>query len=94
MRYTIKDLTNGLINIKHDGSLEQLKTVLKTAFPKDLTTPSGSDTIYGNSINFKNNWARSTGIKSSNPIVSCIDLYEQLNLSEKEETNPDFFPIF
>lgn len=45
-KYTIQDLANGKVALKNDGTLEELKEVLKKAFPKDITIPNGLSTYY------------------------------------------------
>ena len=45
-KYTIEDLRNGKCAVKNDGTLEELREVLKMAFPKDPTITIGSDSYY------------------------------------------------
>jgi len=45
-KYTIQDLSEGKVAVTHDGTLEQLKKVLKLAFPLDKSEPSGSCKYY------------------------------------------------
>lgn len=44
--YTIKDLSEGRCAVKNDGTLEELRKVLKKAFPKDLTYTKGISDFY------------------------------------------------
>lgn len=44
--YTIKDITNGKCAIINDGTIEQLKEVLHTAFPLDRGVIGGNNKIY------------------------------------------------
>ena len=46
MIYTIKDLSEGKCAVKNDGTLEELREVLKLAFPKDSFILSGGGTYY------------------------------------------------
>lgn len=44
--YTIEDVTNGKCAIINDGTIEQLKEVLHTAFPLDRKVIGGNNKIY------------------------------------------------
>lgn len=44
--FTIKDLSEGRCAVIHDGSIEDLKTVIKAAFPNSYRTPLGSTDIF------------------------------------------------
>lgn len=45
--WTISDLSEGRINIINNGTIEQLNTVLKRAFPLDMAAAIGNSKIYG-----------------------------------------------
>lgn len=44
--YTIKDLKEGRVAVINDGTLGELKEVIKAAFPEDALSPSGSTCYY------------------------------------------------
>jgi hypothetical protein len=46
-KYTIEDLRNGEVFVVNDGSLEELRKVIKLAFPDDDEVPSGRSIFYG-----------------------------------------------
>lgn len=54
MKYTIKDITEGNVNVINDGTLEQLREVLKKAFPEG-PIPNGSWKYYVKS-NYNGDW--------------------------------------
>lgn len=45
-KYTIKDLAQGKCAVINDGTLEDLKRVLKLAFPDHNRIPTGTSTYY------------------------------------------------
>jgi len=45
-RYTIQDLADGNVYVRNDGTLEQLKKVLKEAFPEDKAEVFGNSKFY------------------------------------------------
>lgn len=56
MKYTIEDLRNGEVAVINDGTLEQLKEVLKKAFPRDKCIPCGSSLVYSRSDDMYKEW--------------------------------------
>lgn len=94
--YTIKDLAEGRCTILNDGTVEQLRAVIKAAFPNIECIPNGSCKYYckDNSINHLTwdayNSDFSLPIKN---IVSVIDLYNQL-LKNENITDSELFPIY
>lgn len=45
-RYSIKDLRKGKVVLKNNGTLGQLKKVLRKAFPKDLVDMENGEAVY------------------------------------------------
>lgn len=46
MKFTIEDLKNGKCAVKNDGSVEELREVLRRAFPRDSAIVSGGASYY------------------------------------------------
>lgn len=69
MKYTIKDLAEGRVAVKNDGTLEELREVLRLAFPLCDSIPAGDGEIYSlmDCSNIKS-WG--SGMDSSLPIQS------------------------
>ena len=72
-KYTIQDLSEGKVAVLNNGTLEQLKKVLKLAFPQDTTIPGGSCELYKKWRTY--NWC---GVDDTNlPIQSVKDFLDQ-----------------
>lgn len=56
--YTIKDLSEGKVAVVNDGTIEQLATVLKAAFPNDIISLGGDYKYYLQSSNISSWWCR------------------------------------
>lgn len=52
MKYTIEDLRNGKCAVKNDGTLEELRKVLKMAFPDDILTAGKSNYYFADSMDY------------------------------------------
>ena len=55
-KYTIEDLAQGRCAVIHDGSVEELREVLKRAFPDDCDIPTGSSQFYRRSWADPRDW--------------------------------------
>lgn len=74
--YTIQDLIDGKVVCVNNGTLEELREVLETAFPKS-GRPFGTGTNYVKSIYYENSWIadeHNTGL----PKQSVKEFYKQL----------------
>ena len=80
----IKQLQNGEIAVKNDGTLEELRKVLKEAFPLDssVNTIKGSDTVYNAKSYSYNNY----GVNNPEnlPEYSIKDFFKPYELSLEE----------
>lgn len=73
--YTIQDLADGKCAVKNDGTLEELKKVLKLAFPLDPDIISGLNTYY-----FKHAWSStqwSASVNTNLPTQSVKEFLKQ-----------------
>lgn len=82
--YTIEDLRNGKCAVENDGTLEELKKVLKEAFPADECSPSGDSQFYYGKHN-RVTWysALYTSLPTSLPTQSVKDFISQLEFNPK-----------
>lgn len=56
MKYTIEDLANGEVICENDGTLEELRKVLKKAFPNDNIITQGCNNYYFKSDENPKEW--------------------------------------
>ncbi len=72
MKYTIEDLRNGKCAIENNGTSEELKKIIKLAFPYS-TVPSGTSRYY-----YKHYYSKSWDydVKTNLPIQSVKDFLE------------------
>lgn len=68
-KYTIQDLREGSCAVENDGTLEELREVLKKAFPDDKAIPKGGIKFYY--LNANGYWKLSDG--TNLPIQSVKD---------------------
>lgn len=81
MKYTIEDLKKGKCAVKNDGTLEELRKVLKLAFPDDFATIKGI-AIYYYACRLTKDWCY--GAVTSLPFQSVKDfLTDEFVLPEK-----------
>jgi hypothetical protein len=57
MKPTIENLRNGLCAVRNDGTVEELRKVLKLAFPDDNTTAGGKYKYYFKNRPFYGRWS-------------------------------------
>lgn len=70
----IKELSEGRAILKNEGTLEELKMVLKLAFPKDAHSVSGASIYYYKGSNSL--WGSSCAVDNrAEPIYSVKDFY-------------------
>lgn len=81
--YTLSDLANGKVAVINDGTLEELRTILKVAFPNDSIIPSGYYACYMRSEINPKQWNCLTNTKL--PTQSVKDFIKQL---EPENSKP------
>lgn len=74
MKYTIEDLRNGKCAVKNDGTLEELREVLRLAFPKDDCNLSGTAIFYFKNFKSTGEWDCTSNIAL--PIQSVKDFLE------------------
>lgn len=72
----ITELRNGKIAVENNGTLEQLKEVLKAAFPEHYQTPIGDCKYYSRSDFWKDGWAVLSFHHKSKPIFRISDFYQ------------------
>lgn len=71
----IKQLRNGEIAVENSGTLEQLKEVLKAAFPEDGRLPSGDCKYYSRLVN-TDGWTGLSFHYKSKPPFKISDFYQ------------------
>ena len=79
--YTIDDVRNGKCAILNDGTLEELRTVLKIAFPKDEYPASGTSEYY-----FRDNYRHHLWIwcdVTNLPTQSVKEFLKNINMSKQ-----------
>lgn len=81
MKYTIEDLAAGRCAVKNDGTLEELKEVLKLAFPSDKTNTNGTCTFY-HKISGGSSWVTSNN--TNIPTQSVKDFISKDNPETQE----------
>jgi hypothetical protein len=75
-KHTIKDLSNGKVACLNDVNVDQLRKVMRAAFPKDTIMPSGADRFYIKCKRNKDEW---TGeYDTSLPTVSAEALLKEI----------------
>lgn len=72
----IKQLRNGEIAVENSGTLEQLREVLKAAFPEDSVIPAGIAIYYSRSEPWIGGWIGSQLHINSQPTVKISDFYQ------------------
>lgn len=87
----LEKLTNGEIAAKNNGTLEQLREVLKHCFPKDLCTTEGSSIFYYKSKKFEDGWYPSD--KTYLPTINITQLWEELQALKAKGTQPEIWWI-
>lgn len=83
--YTIKDLANGLVAVKNDGTLEELRKVIKLAWPNDIKTGGCYRFYYKNCA--KNEYWPSDS--TDLPKQSVKDFLKQINMNV-DKVNDEF----
>jgi hypothetical protein len=85
----IEDLKNGNVILKNDGTLEELQTILRKAFPTDECSISGTRTYYkANSVD-TNVWASYNNINEYNLVKSVKDFFINKYTIEEINTRSD-----
>lgn len=84
MKSLIKKLQDGEIAVKNDGSVEDLRRILKVAFPRDLVKPMGFCTCYLKSSFSENHWK--TDYSTDLPLFSTSEFIKELDSMEKTRT--------
>lgn len=79
MIYTIEDLTNGKCAVINDGTVEELRIVLKKAFPENNYVLKGVDRYYSNNL-----W-RNNIIGTTLPSVSVKEFFKQITNKNMDE---------
>ena len=74
--YTIQDLREGKVAVKNDGTLKELRKVLKQAFPGDDKYIHGDSSIYFKSDLFHKKWTCLEYL-SSKPTQSVKDFLKE-----------------
>lgn len=82
----IQQLRNGEIAAENNGTLEQLREVLKAAFPKDETTVEGNHRFYFMKHVHTNEWLCFDEINL--PIISVADFYQPEPKPQPKKSNP------
>lgn len=97
MKYTIEDLKNRKCAVINDGTLEQLKKVLKLAFPTDTHLVRGLNKIYfASTINYGLWTGNNNTNRSELPLQSVKDfLKEEIKWGDNVEAfgNTDLYYI-
>lgn len=89
-KFTIEDLRNGNCAVTNDGTLEELKNVLRLAFPNDPTQVIGTYLYYQRSIVKKKEWEGTNGVLHI-PAQSVKDfLYQKM---EHDTLNKKLFHL-
>lgn len=70
-KYSIEDLRNGIVAVKNDGTLEELRKVLALAFPEDCSLLQGSASYYQTHDSHKHLWVAT--FSTNLPIQSVKD---------------------
>lgn len=70
----IQQLRNGEIAVENNGTLEQLREVLKEAFPKDKLPPGGTMKYYKMDRDFIDRWNATDS--TTLPTISVADFYQ------------------
>jgi len=83
--YTIADLKNGKCAVKNDGTKDELRKVLRAAFPNDKASIKGSEQYYLKSPLYEG-WAAETG--TNIPSQSVKDFLIQIKKEKEEKTFP------
>lgn len=82
--YTIKDLAERKCAVKNDGTLEELKEVLKQTFPNDPFKVLGSGVYYFASFPNSKNWSGSDYIAYNLPVQSVKDFLQPFEFKRGE----------
>ena|SRR5690606_933140 len=76
MKYTIEDLRNGKCAVKNDGTVEELKKVLRLAFPSDNSVIEGAHKYYYSSSH-EGEWMGSSYPRNDLPVQSVKNFLDR-----------------
>lgn len=81
--YTIEDLREGRVAVVNDGTIQELRKVLKKSFPEDSPEASGSYKYYHRDITITNLWESSP--TTDLPTQSVKVFLKEIELEEVKE---------